>query len=174
MMIWFFTKNRVKSLIVSLVMKSYQLIFRQKFPADLVSVWDFFSSPFNLAEITPPAMTFEITSGLAKDEQMYAGMLITYKVAPIAGIRLNWMTEITQIADGRYFIDEQRFGPYQFWHHQHHFKAIAEGVEMTDILTYGLPYGILGRIANAWFVAGKLREIFEYRKEKTTELLGRL
>lgn len=103
---------------------------------------------------------------------MYPGMIITYKVSPVAGIKLNWMTEITQVKDNQYFIDEQRFGPYQFWHHQHHFKEIPGGVEMTDILTYGMPMGIFGQMANSIFVAAKLQQIFDYRRKKVIELFG--
>jgi len=103
---------------------------------------------------------------------MYPGMIITYKVSPVAGIKLNWMTEITQVEEHKYFIDEQRFGPYKFWHHQHHFKEIPGGVEMNDILTYGLPMGFFGNIANSVFVASKLQQIFNFRKQKVIELFG--
>lgn len=117
-------------------------------------------------------MAFTVTSAISEQEKMYPGMIITYKVSPVAGIKLDWMTEITQVEEFRYFIDEQRFGPYKFWHHQHHFKEIAGGVEMNDILTYGLPMGIFGKIANRIFVAGKVQEIFRYREKKVTELFG--
>ena len=117
-------------------------------------------------------MAFTVTSALDPAQKMYPGMIITYKVSPVAGIKLNWMTEITQVKESAYFIDEQRFGPYQFWHHQHHFKAIEGGTEMNDLLTYGLPMGILGRMANTIYVADKLQEIFEYRKKKVIELFG--
>ena len=126
----------------------------------------------NLAKITPKEMAFTVTSELHEEEKMYPGMIITYKVSPLAGIKLNWMTEITQVVDQQYFIDEQRFGPYKFWHHQHHFKEIPGGVEMNDILTYGLPMGIFGQMANSLFVANKLQQIFDYRKKKVIELFG--
>lgn len=153
-------------------MKSYQLTFSQKLPISVEQAWDFFASPLNLAKITPENMAFTVTSDPSTSEKMYPGMIITYKVSPILGIKLDWMTEITQVMEGKYFIDEQRFGPYQFWHHQHHFKAIEGGTEMLDILTYGLPMGIFGRIANSIFVAGKLQQIFSYRKMKVIELFG--
>lgn len=117
-------------------------------------------------------MAFTVTSNRNTIEKMYPGMIITYKVSPILGIKLNWMTEITQVMEGKYFIDEQRFGPYKFWHHQHHFKAVEGGTEMLDILTYGLPFGIIGRMANQLFVAGKLQQVFNYRKKKIIELFG--
>lgn len=153
-------------------MKSYQLTFKQQFPISVSAAWDFFSSPLNLAQITPNNMAFIVTSALDEKEKMYPGMIITYKVSPLLGIKLNWMTEITQVEHEKYFIDEQRFGPFKLWHHQHHFKAIPNGVEMTDILTYGLPVGIFGQMAHGLFVKKKLLEIFEFRKAKTIELFG--
>ncbi|MBE9602188.1 SRPBCC family protein [Pedobacter sp. MC2016-24] len=153
-------------------MRSYQLNFSQKLPISLAEAWDFFSSPLNLAKITPEDMAFTVTSDLNTIEKMYPGMIITYKVSPALGIKLDWMTEITQVVEGKYFIDEQRFGPYKFWHHQHHFKAVEGGTEMLDLLTYGLPMGIFGQVANSVYVASKLQQIFSYRKKKVIELFG--
>lgn len=160
------------SIFVLELMKAFHLKFSQRIPISLPEAWDFFSSPTNLAKITPKEMAFTVTSELQPDEKMYPGMIITYKVSPVAGVKINWMTEITQVEDHQYFIDEQRFGPYKFWHHQHHFKEIPGGVEMNDILTYGLPMGILGNIANSVFVAGKLQQIFDFRYQKVIELFG--
>lgn len=153
-------------------MKAYHLEFSQKIPLSLKEAWDFFSSPLNLAKITPAEMAFTVTSALKPEQKMYAGMIITYKVSPMLGIKLNWMTEITHVEEEKYFIDEQRFGPYNFWHHQHHFKAVDGGVLMQDILTYGLPLGIFGRAANSLFVAEKLQQIFSFREKKVIELFG--
>jgi ligand-binding SRPBCC domain-containing protein len=153
-------------------MKPYHLKFQQKLPITLDEAWDFFSSPFNLSKITPKEMAFTVTSDLKETDKMYEGMIITYKVSPMLGIKIDWMTEITHVVDHQYFIDEQRFGPYQFWHHQHHFKEIEGGVEMNDILTYGMPVGIFGRAANGIFVANKLQEIFTFRKQKVEQLFG--
>jgi two-component system LytT family response regulator len=44
------------------------------------------------------------------------------------------MTEITHVKEGAYFVDEQRFGPYTMWHHQHHFTEVKGGVKMEDIV----------------------------------------
>jgi ligand-binding SRPBCC domain-containing protein len=144
----------------------------QKIPVSLDEAWSFFSNPANLQVITPEGMGFTIISK-HHGEVMYAGQLIEYKVRPLAGIPLYWMTEITQVKDRAYFIDEQRFGPYSLWHHQHHFKEIPGGVEMTDIVHYKNPLGVLGRIANALFVKNKLKTIFDYRYTKVEELFGK-
>jgi ligand-binding SRPBCC domain-containing protein len=103
---------------------------------------------------------------------MYPGQLIEYTVRPLLGIPLYWMTEITHVQEGVYFVDEQRFGPYALWHHQHHFTAIEGGVEMSDIVHYKIPMGPLGQLANTLFVAAQLRQIFDYRYKKVEELFG--
>ena len=102
--------------------------------------------------------------------KMYPGMLITYKVSPLLGIKLDWCTEITHVKDHVYFVDEQRFGPYAMWHHQHHFKEVAGGVMMTDIVDYAISFGLLGSIVNVLLVKNAVIEIFEFRKQKIAEL----
>jgi len=100
-------------------------------------------------------------------------MIITYKIAPLFGIKMNWMTEITHVKEGEYFVDEQRFGPYALWHHQHHFKEIKGGVLMTDILNYAIPHGPIGRLANAILVEKQVKQIFEYRVKAVEKLFGK-
>jgi ligand-binding SRPBCC domain-containing protein len=154
--------------------KTYALKFKQNVPISLDKAWDFFSSPLNLAKITPPDMRFVVTSDYAAQRKMYAGMIITYKISPLLSIKMNWMTEITHVADKQYFVDEQRFGPYALWHHQHHFKEIPGGVEMTDILHYAIPYSVFGTIANNVFVGKKVRQIFEYRVKAIEDMFGKM
>ncbi len=145
-------------------MKIYTLTKKQFLPITLEQAWDFFSSPVNLKKITPEYMGFKITSDLG-DGKMYPGQIISYIVTPVLGIPMSWTTEITHVLDKKYFVDEQRFGPYSLWHHQHWFREVEGGVEMTDIVNYGLPLGFLGRIANSIFVQNKLKEIFDYREK---------
>jgi len=155
-------------------LKTYRLEFEQKLPVDLDTAWDFFSSPLNLAEITPKDMTFDVTSPNMEKTKMYPGMIITYKVSPLLGIKLDWMTEITHVVDRKYFVDEQRFGPFAFWHHQHHFSQIENGILMQDILHYAIGYGPIGKIANAVTVHKKIHSIFDFRFKKVEELFGKL
>ena len=103
---------------------------------------------------------------------MYPGQIIEYTVKPVLGIPLYWMTEITHVVDKQFFVDEQRFGPYTMWHHQHHFKAVDGGVEMTDIVHYKLPFWFLGDIANTLFVKKQLQGIFDFRWKKVEDLFG--
>jgi len=135
---------------------------------DLDSAWKFFSNPENLGEITPPEIQFKILSILPK--QIYPGMIIRYRVKPLLGIPMTWVTEITHVEEKKYFIDVQLSGPYKVWHHEHHFKEVEDGVEMTDILHYSLPMGFLGRILNFLWIGREVRRIFEYRKGKLEEV----
>ncbi|CAN5261292.1 SRPBCC family protein [soil metagenome] len=153
-------------------MKTYVLKTEQAIPISLNEAWDFFSSPLNLEKITPKEMNFIVTSDYNGDTKMYPGMIITYKVSPLLGIKMNWMTEITHVKEGEYFVDEQRFGPYALWHHQHHFKAVAGGVLMTDILNYAVPYGVIGRLTNKLLVAGQIKKVFKFREKAVVELFG--
>lgn len=134
----------------------------QTLPMTLDEAWAFFSSPENLKEITPDHLGFKITSKY-HGKKMYPGQIISYIVKPILGIPLEWVTEITHVEDRHFFVDEQRFGPYAFWHHQHIFREVEGGVEMQDIVHYKVPLGILGDIANALFVKRQLKDIFDFR-----------
>ncbi len=153
-------------------MKVYTKEFKTFLPLDIDKAWDFFSSPRNLAKITPEHMGFIITSKF-NDEKMYPGMLITYKVSPLLGIQMDWCTEITHVIDKKYFVDEQRFGPYAMWHHQHHFKVVEGGIEMTDIVNYAVPMGILGRMMNSIMISNEIEKIFSYREKKVAQLFPR-
>lgn len=139
---------------------------------NIQEAWSFFSNPNNLKVITPPSLNMLITS--AVQEEMYAGMIITYKVHPIMGIPLPWITEITQVVENKFFVDEQRFGPYRMWHHQHLFKEIPGGVEAQDIVDYIMPFGPIGSIIHSLFVAKQLENIFEYRTKILAEKFGLL
>ncbi len=151
-------------------MKIYRLKTIQKLPISVSKAWDFLSDPSNLKTITPPYMGFKILEG--NESKMYSGQIIKYTVTPVLGIRTGWVTEITHVEDQKYFVDEQRFGPYALWHHKHFIKEIKGGVEMIDIVDYKLPFGFLGRLAHPILVKRKLKEIFDFRYNKLIELFG--
>lgn len=154
---------------MSSVNRIYQV---QLLPLSLQKAWDFFSHPRNLALITPPHLNLKFTNEIY-GEEIYGGMIITYQVKPLLGIPLFWMTEITHVQRHRYFVDEQRKGPYALWHHQHHFREVPGGVEMTDLIHYKLPLGLLGGLANP-LVRKELETLFRYRRERVVQLFGTL
>jgi ligand-binding SRPBCC domain-containing protein len=153
-------------------MKVYTFMRKQSLPITIEQAWDFFSVPENLVRITPGYMRFRIlhrTGG----PSIYAGQIIKYRLFVFPLLPVSWTTEITHVQKPNDFVDEQRLGPYAFWHHQHHFKAVADGVEMTDQVTYALPLGFLGQIANWLFVQRQLNAIFDYRFSVLKEIFNK-
>jgi ligand-binding SRPBCC domain-containing protein len=144
---------------------------KQVIKSDLNTVWEFISSPKNLAKITPEYMGFDILGNLG-GEKMYSGQIIEYYVKPIAGIKMHWVTEITHVKDKEYFVDEQRFGPYTLWHHKHFLKEVPGGIEMVDIVHYKVPFGIFGKLANILFIKKQLKTIFDFRFQKMEQLFN--
>ena len=150
------------STVIILWMGFYQFKKELKIHASVEEVWDFISSPRNLKEITPDYMGFDITSE-DLPEKMYPGMIISYIVKPILNIKTTWVSEITQVKEQKYFVDELRVGPYALWHHEHILEKLDDGVLMTDIVSYKPPFGFLGSLDNKLFKRKKLHEIFDYR-----------
>jgi len=153
-------------------MKLYQLHKKQNLPIDRKTAWEFLSNPKNLKIITPDYMSFDMTS--KSDKPMYAGQILQYIVTPLLGIKTKWVSEITQVEEGKYFVDIQLYGPYALWHHKHFINEIEGGVEMEDIIDYKIPLGILGQMVHPFLVKPKLEEVFNYRTKKLEELFGKL
>lgn len=151
-------------------MKWYELKRAQVLPISRDKAWDFFSDPRNLSRITPPWLGLTITSD--PPTRIYPGLIIPYDVTPLLGIKTRWLTEITQVQEPDLFVDEQRLGPYRFWHHQHRFRVVEGGVEVSDEVHYALPWGPFGRFANALFVRRNLERIFLYRERVLTEIFN--
>ena len=144
----------------------------QYLPLSLDEAWEFFSSPGNLKDITPSHMGFHILSEVPA--KMYPGLIISYIVKPIAGIPVRWTTEISHVKEREYFVDFQLSGPYAIWHHQHHFRPVKGGIEMTDIVNYKVPFGLVGRMVNWLFVGKKVKQIFDHRYRVLEEKFGKL
>lgn len=142
----------------------------QFLPITPAEAWDFFSSPANLDEITPDDLGFKIV--YQPGERMYEGQIIEYRVMVFPGIWLPWVTEIKTVREGESFVDEQRFGPYKFWHHRHTFEETEGGVLMKDIVHYALPFWPFGEIGHGIFVRPKLERIFGFRKEILEKRFG--
>jgi len=152
-------------------MAFYQIEKTQIIPAEISEVWNFISSPENLKHITPPYLGFEIISNNLQ-EKIYPGMIISYKVSPLLGIKMKWVAEITHVKENEYFIDEQRIGPYAMWHHQHKIESYKDGVFMTDIVSYKPPFGFLGTLSNNLFLRKQLDRIFNFRKSVIEKRFG--
>jgi ligand-binding SRPBCC domain-containing protein len=153
-------------------MKLYNFERIQKLAISPETAWAFFSDPCKLKEITPPSLHLEPTSDWP--ETMYPGLLITYRVRPLFGIPIDWVTEITAVDSPAMFIDEQRFGPYRFWHHRHFFRSVPGGTEVRDLISYALRFDPISRPANIIIVKNKLNMIFDYRREVLSRKFGEI
>lgn len=153
-------------------MKIYRLNKSISLPITIEECWGFFSNPKNLKIITPNYMGFDIID--LEDTKMYAGQIIKYNVSPILGLNMKWVTEISHVEINKFFVDEQRFGPYKFWHHKHIFEVIDGGIKVIDILDYALPFGIIGKIFEPFLIRPKIEEIFSFREKKLVEIFGKI
>ncbi len=124
-----------------MILERLESVFHVEGPAD--AVWRFFSNPHNPPRITPPWLDLRVVS--PAPERIYPGLILEYRVRPAPGLRVAWVTEITHVREGELFVDEQRFGPYRFWRHQHLFRATGRLVEVRDVVHYLLPGGFVGR-----------------------------
>lgn len=153
-------------------MALHTLYREQLLQTDLQTLWDFIASPANLNLITPDDMKFEILSKKLP-EIMYPGMIISYYVKPFPWYKTQWVTEITQVKDKFYFVDEQRIGPYRLWHHEHILESKPDGILMRDIIHYQVPGGWIGDLLNKLVIEKKLNRIFKFRFNKMQELLSK-
>ncbi len=139
----------------------------QTLAAPLAEIWDYFCDPRNLNAITPPDLNFTI---LTPDlPRMYQGQIVEYRVEFIKGIGSRWLTEIRQVVDHQYFVDEQRVGPYRLWYHEHHFTSTPAGVVMRDQVTYAVGFGPVGDLLAWAWIDCRLQEIFDYRRRVIAE-----
>jgi len=153
-------------------MKLYTLDQTQDFPISVAEAWEFFSAPANLDSITPPDVAFHLTGD--HSGPMYESRILTYRITIAPLVTVNWVTEIKAIDEGRSFVDEQRSGPYAFWHHRHTFEAIPGGVRMNDLIHYAVPVGLLGGLTHPLIVRPKLERIFNYRRAELARRFGTL
>ena len=153
-------------------MHVYRLQQTQMLPISQDTAWDFLCRPEHLEELTPPGVGLTVTSDLP--DRIYPGLIITYRLNLYSIFSFNWVTEITQAERLNYFVDEQRSGPYRFWHHEHRLQPVEGGVEMSDVVHYALPFGLLGRMVHAAIVRNQLNTIFDYRREVLSARFGRL
>jgi len=150
--------------------KIYRIHRRQILPIDLQRAWDFFWTPHNLEGMTPGYLNFRITCDTP--DRAYSGLIITYRIAAVAGIPMTWVTEIKHVIEPYQFVDEQRLGPFRFWHHQHRFREVPGGIEMEDIVHYVMRAGWIGRVVHCCFIRARLEHIFDFRRDYLARLFG--
>lgn len=149
-------------------MKTYKLTGKIHLPISIDQAWDFFSNPNNLSKIMPTNMGFKVIEGATLP--LYEGQIIEYKVTPLPLFKTTWISEIAHINKPHYFVDTQLEGPYKLWHHKHFLKSTKTGTEVTDVVHYQVPFGIIGRILHPFIIKPKLNNIFKHREKQISQL----
>ncbi len=148
-------------------MKTFRFTTHQTIEQPIAQVFAFFSDAHNLAEITPPWLRFEVLT--PAPIAMQVGTRIDYRLR-LRGIPISWQSEITAWVPPRYFMDEQRRGPYRLWRHTHTFEETAAGTVVGDEVEYAV-WG--SSVVNTLFVRRDIEKIFAYRAEKLDALFHR-
>ncbi len=148
-------------------MKIHTLRSELWLPRPVAEVFPFFADTANLQRITPPWLRFEMMTQVPVE--MREGALIDYRLR-VRGFPIRWRSEITCWDPPRRFVDEQRRGPYRLWVHEHTFTEVEGGTRVGDTVDYAVRFGGL---VQRFLVGPDLRRIFEYRKKKLQELMGR-
>lgn len=125
--------------------------------------WNFFSSPYYLNDITPAFFNVEIISRVP--EQIYAGLMISYRMKAVFGIPMAWLSEVCHCDEPKRFVYQQRIGPFKFWSHEVCLSETQNGIVLEDIMFYAMPYGRLGEWVNRWLIADRLERIFDTRRD---------
>lgn len=151
-------------------MKVHSLSQEQALPISREEAWEFFSSPRNLEEMTPPGMGFRIVS--LPSETLYEGEIIQYSVRALPGIWIPWISEIKALQEGKSFVDDQISGPFKFWHHRHTFEEVEGGILARDLIHYAVGFGPFGEIARQLVVKKQLEAMFQHRRVTLEKKFG--
>lgn len=151
-----------------LKMKEFMYKAEQLLPVSIKTAWEFFSSPHNLALLTPKEMDFKVLTKL--NNHIYNDMIIDYTVKPLLYIPLHWRTKILDVQENVEFTDIQLKGPFNLWKHVHEFIPHGKGIIIKDTVYYRLPFGFIGRIAHFLFVRKRIEAIFIYRRKVLEKL----
>jgi ligand-binding SRPBCC domain-containing protein len=140
----------------------------QVLPGERDEVFSFYADAFNLEAITPPWLGFRVVT--PGPIEMQPGAMIEYRLK-LRGIPVRWLTEIEIWEPGRRFVDTQVRGPYRLWRHTHSFEDDPGGTRVRDSVSYEIPLGPLGELADRLMVRRDLARIFDYRRRAVVEAM---
>jgi ligand-binding SRPBCC domain-containing protein len=82
-------------------------------------------------------------------------------------LRREWSltSRITELDAPNRFVDEQVSGPFASFRHQHRFESLPGGTLMIDEWEHRPPFGPVGRVADALFLARLMRRLLMTRNE---------
>lgn len=136
----------------------------------LAALWAFHEDVETaLPQLSPPASNVQIES---LDLPPRIGMRVIITARGPLGRRIHWVARYVDhqpphpspLGDEASFIDEQESGPFTYWRHEHLMSAMdANHSLLIDRVSYRVPLGPLGWIANALFVKRQICAMFNHR-----------
>jgi ligand-binding SRPBCC domain-containing protein len=123
----------------------------------------------NAPLISPDAARFVAIDG-AFPVEVGARVVLRVKQPPIP-VTQTWKIRIAEIEVDQRVVDLAERSPFAYWRHEHRFAPLpGGGTRMTDHVTYALPLGPLGRLADRLVGRGQLEKMFAERQRKTKTL----
>jgi ligand-binding SRPBCC domain-containing protein len=153
-------------------MRVFTIERRQRLKVSREEAYRFISNPALMGGIIPADLGLQVLNHIP--DRVYEGLLLHYRLKPLFGVPVHWLGEITYCDEPSRFVDEQRLGPFAFWHHEHRLREIPGGVEMSDLIHYAVPFGPLGSVVNTLVLGPRLRRIFDYRESALARKFGSL
>ena len=145
------------------------LEFETTVASPLQKVWDFYENPAtSLPLLSQPED--EVTIESVDFPLRVGSRLVIHTKSPIG--RIKWVAKIVEhrpphavvFGEEARFVDEQESGPFRSWRHEHDFERVDEkSTRIIDRITYRVPYGPVGWIADHLLVRPKLRAMFAHR-----------
>ena len=79
------------------------------------------------------------------------------------GIPWRMTSRITAFDRPRRFVDEQIYGPFAHFRHEHLFATHQNATRMVDRIEFSAPLGVIGRAAERLVLAGYLKRLVRRR-----------
>jgi ligand-binding SRPBCC domain-containing protein len=161
-------------------------------PVPIDKVFLFFANPNNLPRIMPPETRTELADlRLVPPPTVPIGQPVIANLNSLAGVgseivtsfrplaslpfRARWIALITEFEWNHHFADIQKKGPFERFQHRHEFSVErrngVSGTIVRDVIEYDPGFGVLGNLADKFFIAPRLKQTFEYRQTMLEKLL---
>ena len=123
----------------------------------------------------PASIVFDLSRHVSIQKEAFAD----YKIDAVAGTRfgtlekgetITWKShhlfkdrlqriKVVEMTKPEMYIEVQLQGDLPAWRHEHHFKAIENGMLMIDLMSFETPYGIMGQWFNKLYFTGYMEAL---------------
>lgn len=136
--------------------------------APIHQVFHFHDNPKNLLNISPPDVKVHLVSATPAGP----GQRVVLDVTQFGFFTARWEAEVTAYEPPSKMVDVLHKSPFRKWKQTRLFEKITETqTRLTDQVEYELPMEAVSGIFASWFVMKEIEKMFEFRQNKTKELL---